>query len=198
MINSFKKSTLILALFSLVSSIHSESLEEFIADSAGSTQATLIIGGIPPVLDVTPIDEAIVITSAAQVPEGYTSYRVSMNVSSASLTGYHVQVHAPNPRHTGPGGCFRMLLHGSSEYVLDFEVLADEAPDGSPTPVHHHGFGPPQGGTAHLNHSKIVNAPTYDPGLRDFGLHFFIFNGQFKTVPSGQYTSTLILNLTEY
>jgi hypothetical protein len=190
-----------LLCFALIAQSHvlcAEELEELTANGSGQSRIFLQVGFPEPELDVSPIDESIVITNAAQLPEGYTSYRSNMIVSSNSRTGYHVSVRAPNRQHIAPDGSFRMSLQGNSGYNLSFEVVSDEAPDGTPTPVHHHGFGPPQGGTAHRNDSKVVNTNgRYDPARRDFTLHFFIFNGQFRFVPAGRYSCTLRLELID-
>ncbi len=202
-----KQTSLLLGITSFITSLYGGDFNSLIADNLGQSQVTLVIT-TDPTTTLTGGDLAtpIVISNAQELNEGFISHSTNISARSPHPSGYYVEVQTTDSRYLStrsgvgeaPSTCFCMVRDHDPFYGIDFDLLADKSPQGHPTPIHHEGFGPPQGGTPHLNKSKIINTEGQpNINLQVYGIHFFIFAKQFKQVPHGYYISRLVINLIE-
>lgn len=202
-----QKLLLLLGITSSVVSLHASEANPLLADAHGDSLVALVItSDSTTTLEADPLFNNIVVSNAQEIEEGFVSHQTSLNARSPHPGGYYVDVQTTDEAFVGAEPAlnsshhtFYMVRKGSpGVYRIAFDLLSDKSPQGHPTPIHHEGFGPPEGGTPHGNGSKIINTEGKpDIEKKNYGIHFFILSKQFKFVPHGLYVAELVVNLVE-
>ena len=202
-----KKLLLLLGITSSMVSLYAAEANPLLANAHSDSLVVLIItDDHTTTLEADPLFHNIAVNNAQDAEDGFVSHQTTLNARSPHHGGYYVDVQTTDdmfvgaePNFSPSHHIFYMVREGSDGiYRIAYDLLADKSPQGHPTPIYHEGFGPPEGGTRHGNGSKIINTDGLpDISKRSYGIHFFIFSGQFKLVPHGYYTSKLVINLVE-